>query len=148
MKKKIVIFAMLATTMILAVSMASAINTADIKKEKKESPLFGIRTNRAISEKIQKLKTKFLGERLFFLPFQLFKNNNLNLRDRLNQKHTDGSIDTECGMPTGECSGVPCKTEFTYPTCGTVDCGCTIRATILCGQCTQGIICRTLDGNC
>jgi len=125
MKKKIVIISILTVLFLISVTMASAINTADIKKEKKESPLYKIRTNRAISEKIQKLKTKFFGERLFFLPFQLFKNNNnLNLRDKLNNKEFT-RIDSFTCTPTGAfcgCSatervsgcthGVPCTAEY------------------------------------
>ena len=41
---------------------------------KKESSLYKIRTRRAIGERLGKiidyLKTRFIGERMFFLPFQ------------------------------------------------------------------------------
>jgi len=119
MKKKIIILAMLATTMILTVTMASAINTADTKNEKEESPLYGIRTNRAISEKIQNLKTKFFGNRLFFLPFQLIKNN-INLRDRLQEKTQKGDF---------TCSSIPSSCKI-----------CTLDSTT-CILCTFVVVC-------
>ena len=73
MNKKILVMGLLAVFMLVSISFVSSaeVNTAD---EKKESPLFGIRTRRAITEKIGKIveniKTKFFGERVFFLPFQ------------------------------------------------------------------------------
>jgi hypothetical protein len=71
MKKKIMIGSLLAVFMLVAISFISSaeVNT-DV--EKKESPLWKIRTRRSISEKIsdiiENIKTKFLGERMFFLP--------------------------------------------------------------------------------
>lgn len=60
--------------MLVAISFASAVNTERTAK-KKESPLFGIRTersvNKGIKESKEQLKVKFIGERLFFLPFLL-----------------------------------------------------------------------------
>ena len=80
MNKKLLVVSILAVFMLLAISMASAVNTTTTVK-KKESPLFGIRTRQAIGEKIgdiiENIKTKYIGERVFFLPFQ-------GLRDRLN----------------------------------------------------------------
>lgn len=86
--------------MLVTITMATAVNTKKTE-EKKESPLYGIRTNRAISEKIQNLKTKFFGNRLFFLPFQWNRNNNLNLRNRLNEKDTEN--DRTCVIWNGNC---------------------------------------------
>ena len=58
--------------MLLFISFAAAMNTTYI--EKKESPLYGIRIREAIGIKIMKIidkiQTKFLCERIFFLPFQ------------------------------------------------------------------------------
>ena len=52
MNKKILLVSILSFLMLLTISFASAIdiNTSDV--ERKESPLFGIRTKRAITEKI------------------------------------------------------------------------------------------------
>ena len=73
MNKKILIISILAVLMLVTISLASATNTNTTNTEKKESPLWTIRTKRAISEKInniiENIKTKFLGERIFFLPF-------------------------------------------------------------------------------
>jgi len=63
----------LAIFMLVAISYATAVNTNTINNDEKESPLYGIRTKRAITEKIgniiESIKTKFLGDRIFFLPF-------------------------------------------------------------------------------
>ena len=64
--------------MLLTISFATATQNTNI--EQKESPLYKIRTKNAIGEKIGKLvnqiKTKFLGERFFWLPksFLFFTN--------------------------------------------------------------------------
>jgi len=145
MNKKIAIISFLAVLFLISVSMATAVNTTNkTTSDKKESPLFGIRTNRAINEKTQNLKTKFLRNRLFFLPFQWLQNtHNQDIRGRLQEK-TEDVCPTDGPRPT-DCYG--CETQ-TPLTCNS---GCTSRATILCGTCepiTQGIICRNLDKNC
>ena len=77
MNKKILVVCILVVFTLVAISFASAINTTTPVK-KKESPLYGIRTRRAIGERLGKIiehiKTKFLGERVFFLPFQWIRN--------------------------------------------------------------------------
>jgi len=127
--KKIIIFGMLTTAMILTVSMVSAINTTNKNTQEEESPLYGIRTNRAISEKIQNLKTKFFGDRLFFLPIQLNSNNNQNLRDKLQNKITyDPRLDTCAALHT--CI-VTCDLDY-----------CRIfQETFACGSCKEDIFC-------
>ena len=75
MNKKILSLNILAVSMLVTISFASAINTnTTINVQKKESPLYGIRTKLAIGEKIsdiiKNIRTKFLGERIFFLPIQ------------------------------------------------------------------------------
>ncbi len=76
MNKKILVVSILVVFTLVAISFASAINTTTPVK-KKESPLYGIRTRRAIGERlgeiIDYIKTRFLGDRLFFLPFQWLK---------------------------------------------------------------------------
>ncbi len=73
MNKKILIFGALAALMLVTITYASAVTTTT-QTTRKESPLFKIRTRLAIGDKIQNLKTKFFGERIFFLPFQWLKN--------------------------------------------------------------------------
>ena len=71
MNKKILTLCILALLMLVSISFVSSaeLNT---NIEKKESPLFGIRTGRAISKNIKKIAdniiTKLFGERAFFLP--------------------------------------------------------------------------------
>ena len=74
--KKVVTISILVVFMIVAISYATALSTTNT--EKKESPLYGLRTRLAIGEKIsnivENIKTKFLGNRIFFLQFQWLKN--------------------------------------------------------------------------
>jgi len=74
MKKKIATISILAIFMIATISFASATNTSDTDVGRKESPLYGLRTKRAVSEKItdiiENIRTRFLGNRMFFLPVQ------------------------------------------------------------------------------
>ena len=107
MNKKILLVSILVVFMLLAITFASAVNTSTPVKQN-ESPLFGIRLRRSIKEKagevIENIKTKFLGERIFFLPFLWLRiKNNLPLRYRLQEKTADGeTCDNEItwGPPT------------------------------------------------
>jgi len=77
MNKKILIISILAVFMLVAISFASAVSS-NSTDEKRESPLFRVRTRRAIGERLEELKenikARFVGERVFFLPFQWLKN--------------------------------------------------------------------------
>ena len=57
MKKKILLVSILATFMLVAISFAAAVNTNN-SADKKESPLYRLRTRRAIEEKISKKPIK------------------------------------------------------------------------------------------
>jgi len=90
MNKKLLIISILAVFMLMAISFASAVNTSTTVK-RKESPLFGIRTRRAVTEKvgevIDNIKAKYIGERVFFLPFQWFKiNSDVLVRQQIQRK--------------------------------------------------------------
>ena len=81
MNKKILTVSILAVLMLVAITFATAVSSnTNTTVEKKESPLFGIRTRLAIGERLESLKetikAKFVGERVFFLPFQWLKNVN------------------------------------------------------------------------
>ena len=94
MNKKIILISISAVLMLVTITFASAINTNNTTKiEKKESPLYKIRTRLATGEKIfdifKNIKAKFLGERIFFLPFQWFSYGVISIRDRLNYKQTE-----------------------------------------------------------
>jgi hypothetical protein len=76
MNKKIMIFCVSAVFMLIAISFASAVNTNEKNASEKESPLYRIRAKSAVREKIgemiDSIKTNFLGERIFFVPFFRF----------------------------------------------------------------------------
>jgi len=88
MDKKVVIGSIFVVLMLVTITYASAAtnNTA----EEKESPLYGIRARRAINEKvtsiIENIKTRFLSERIFFLPFRSTNKLELSLRDLITDK--------------------------------------------------------------
>ena len=74
MKKKLFL-SMILVVMLVFISFATAVSsTTDEKVKQKESPLFQIRAKQAISEKIidiiENIKTRFLGERIFFIRFE------------------------------------------------------------------------------
>ena len=74
MKKKILIIGVLAVLMLVTTTFASAVEINSYNLEKKDSPLYRVRSKRIIGEKINLLinhiKAKFIGERLFFMPLQ------------------------------------------------------------------------------
>ena len=90
MRKKLLILGLISVLMLLTTSFVSAVGVNVEKKDVNESPLYKLRIDRSIREKIGKIydtiKTKFLGERLFFIPskFKL----NLNMKDSLGYKST------------------------------------------------------------
>jgi len=72
MSKKLLLISLLAVLMLVSLSfISSALVIKDF--ERKESPLYQIRTKKTISENVEeivnKLNARFLGERIFFLPF-------------------------------------------------------------------------------
>lgn len=72
MKKKLLLGAILAVFMLVAISYGSAMTISSQKSkpaEKKESPLFKIRTELTIRNEIEKLKASYLSDRIFILPF-------------------------------------------------------------------------------
>lgn len=60
--------------MLLAISFATTVSSNTSEPTRKESPLFKIRIRKAIQEKIGGFITRFVGERVFFLPFQWLRN--------------------------------------------------------------------------
>ena len=78
MSKKILIGSIIAVLMLISISFASVVGqNSSSNVERKESPLYGIRAKQAIGEKIsniiENIKTKFLGERVFFVPYDWFR---------------------------------------------------------------------------
>jgi len=110
MRKNLIILGLVSIFMLVTISFASAINTNNINAERKESPLFGIRTRQAIAEKISSIinniRIKFLGERMFFLPFESLRNkNSLFLRERFR------------GETESETCGLQCQITWQGNTC-------------------------------
>ena len=108
MNKKILLVSILAVFMLVAISYAAAVDTNTANTKRKESPLYKIRTGKAIAEKItniiENIRTKFLGERIFFLPFQWMRNAEFSIRDRFLKEYTEvvtGCI--PCTVNTGSC---------------------------------------------
>lgn len=123
MNKKILIVSILAIFMLLAISFATAVNNKK-NEQNKESPLFAIRTNRAINiEKMneirEKIITRFSRQRIFFLPFQQLTEKEKNNDNRLaTQKDTPTQCYT-CYSDTARC-GVTCiggTPTMCQPTC-------------------------------
>lgn len=87
MNKKILVVSILSVFMLVAITFATAVSSNTASTKKKESPLFKIRTKLAIGERLQTLreniKAKFIGERMFFLPFILKLKQGDSLRDLL-----------------------------------------------------------------
>ena len=79
MNKKILVVSILSIFILVAISFATTVSSNTTKtNDKKESPLYRIRTRRAIRERlgriIENIKTKFQGDRIFFLPLQWLNN--------------------------------------------------------------------------
>jgi len=75
MNKKLLVVSILAVLMLIAISFATAVTSnTNTTTKKRESPLFGIRTKLAIGQKLQDLTTRFIRQRVFFLPFQWLRN--------------------------------------------------------------------------
>ena len=92
MIKKITVISIAAVFLLVAITFSTAVSSIQEKTiDSKESPLFGIRTNRAIENKLsyilENIKTNYIGKRVFFLPFLMEKNCNiLTLRQQLQIK--------------------------------------------------------------
>jgi hypothetical protein len=120
MKKKIIIGSLLAVFMLVAISYATAVNN-NTNAESKESPLFGIRTRRAVTEKISKLidnvKTRFIGERVFFIPVKFLRDigNRINPLYSCTDCRLDTCIYTRCDSCTWDFNGKACTSH--YRTC-------------------------------
>ena len=79
MNKKIMVFSILAVFILVAISFTSVVGFNNEKtNDKKESPLYKIRTGKFIGKRlwdiIDFIKTRFLGGRIFWIPFQLVRN--------------------------------------------------------------------------
>ena len=102
MNKKLLVVSIVAVFILVAISFSTAVSSNTVKTvERKESPLFGIRTRQAIKEKIgdiiENIKTKYIGERAFFLPFQLLRiKNTLRLYTGGSEPECDRTFGVAC----------------------------------------------------
>ena len=117
MNKNIITLSVVSVFLLLAISFSAAVSS-DITTtfKKRESPLFFIRTKRAIKTKIgtlmENIKAQFIGERVFFLPFQFLRDeDDISIRVRLAQKRT---IDSSAW----NCEGCTCVWWTCYTFCG------------------------------
>lgn len=95
MNKKILLVSILAVFMLVAISFATAVSSNTTTTKGRESPLYKIRTNRAIKEKIGEIISNYKGERLFYLPFTFFPTkNHFSVRDMLINKCREGQYST------------------------------------------------------
>jgi len=69
MKKKILIFCIISIFMLITISYATAVNNS--VKQKKVSPLFRFRSSDAIKNKRETIKSRFIGNRIFYIPVKL-----------------------------------------------------------------------------
>ena len=103
--KKICIFGIFVFFMLLTISFATAINTNN-NSENKESPLYRIRAKNALGSKvsqiIENIKTKFLGERLFYVPIP-FINKIKNLINPPSSQVYCTAIPEECPTMNDDC---------------------------------------------
>jgi len=103
MNKKIKIIGGLIAFLLITIVFASTVSSYSEKAvENKESPLYQIRTQQRIIQKIdyliKNIKTKFLGERMFFLPAKWIKIKNISRQSEL------------ATLPIGICSSKTCIT--------------------------------------
>jgi hypothetical protein len=118
MNKKILIMGVFTILMIVTISYASAFDSKT-SIEKNESPLYRVRAKIAIGEKIntvlENIKTKFLGERIFFIPNEWFK------FKIIRQSKPDTDFFKSCNYPITECPTLNiCQAELRtyYTVCG------------------------------
>ena len=131
--KKWVIMGILVVLMLVCVSFTTVIGMNNsVVTTRRSSPLFSIRTRGAIGEKIKNVKeniiTRFLGERILFLPFVFltetdgfvgflidiltkgtgyaaeFEDSNIPIRVRLGDKQTSLATYCTCSRST-DCYG-------------------------------------------
>jgi len=112
MNKKIIIISILAVLMLMAISFVTAVGTKKTE-EKKESPLFGIRTQRAVNvnipiskEKIFNIVANFLKNRIFIVPTFLKKYDNQETVNRLSTWQKD-----MCDWTAADDANTICKTN-------------------------------------
>lgn len=134
MNKKLLLISLLVVFTLVAISLTSVIGSNTVKPvEKKDSPLFGIRTRRATGDRLENIKTRFIGERVFFLPLTWLRNrDDRSVRQQLQYKTPDTEYDITC---THEGCGVTVVTPIL----------CTIYKQTICGPTNN---CDTCDPYC
>ena len=112
MRKKMMGITIIIITMLVTISLATATSSEE-KEQTKESPLYKIRAKSHIGQKIgnivTKIKTKFLGERMFFMPNKPITNQyRMSLREMAQMKSpTHGIYERTCYFPVDYCWPIP-----------------------------------------
>jgi len=110
MKKKILIGSIIAVVLLTLVSFTSVVGYSSVKSDSKiTSPLFGIRTNRAINKEQDAVKSNYIGkDEKITIPFT-YKNDNVNLMYRvidsirkMNDRTFDRFLDLVCSRLSHE----------------------------------------------
>jgi len=116
MKKKILALSILAVFMLVTVSLGTVGGSESTRStESKESPLYKIRNNKKVNERIgnilENIKTKFLGERTFFLPFTSLTNREplslsylLQMKSGITYSAETCAVHHTCVFPIGLCN--------------------------------------------
>ena len=105
MNKKILIGSILVIFLMMTISLTT-VSSIDNKSKtnKRDSPLFKIRTRKYKIENVEDIKSNYLSGRIFLIFH--FRNTNLDftLRERLNNKEIF-TTQVSCGVPTcyGRC---------------------------------------------
>ena len=103
MKKNLIIISFIICIILLTISITSAIEVNKNQSiENKESPLYKIRTRQVLGNRLKELieciKARFLGERMFFLPFHWILEN-IKLKDNTYNGPTSHGYPT-CDKPS------------------------------------------------
>ena len=103
--------------MLIFLSLSFTVISDNSKHSRQISPLFGIRTRRAIRVKIVDfIKTRFIGKRVFWLPIPLFKKHDyIIFRDLIRFKSTCEYI--TCHTTSCRQSSLPEYCMTVYYTC-------------------------------
>lgn len=140
MNKKIIIGSISLVIMLVCLTAISAVTAQRTNDVMKNSPLFNLRANRSIGKENSINRMSFLNSRIC-IYFAFSNQYNLKTRNLVINKENTFLDQTTCAG-TDTCN--PRRETCLAPTC-TLTCS---KLTILCGSCTQRLICKTLSDNC
>ena len=135
MNKKLVIGCIGLVVMLICLTAFSAVTAQKTNDEVKNSPLFNLRASSSIDKDISTKKISFLNNRIYVYfassnQYSPITRNMLFNKDTFLDQTTCAGTDT-CNPRKQTCMGPTCSL-----TCA--------KITVLCGSCTQNLICKTL----